>query len=117
MRFCQTLLPVIVSLCALAKVGFGGDWPQILGPNRDGIAVGETLLDEWPDSGPKEVWQANVGQGFAGVAVYKNTVYVFHRVDGSEIVEARVAATGGIIWRQKFPCGYRGGYSNDSGPR
>ena len=117
MRFWQTLLPVIVSLCALAEVGFGGDWPQILGPNRDGIAVGETLLDEWPDSGPKEVWQANVGQGFAGVAVYKNTVYVFHRVDGSETVEARVAATGAIIWRQEFPCGYRGGYSNDSGPR
>jgi outer membrane protein assembly factor BamB len=117
MCFRQTLILVIVSLCALAKVGLGGDWPQILGPQRNGIAVDEILLDEWPDSGPKEVWQANVGQGFAGVAVHKDVVYVFHRVDGWETVEARKATTGDVVWTQDFPCDYRGGYSNDSGPR
>jgi outer membrane protein assembly factor BamB len=113
----QTCVLLIISLCALADVCVGGDWPQILGPNRDGIAVGETLLKEWPDSGPEEVWKADVGQGFAGVAVYEDVVYGFHRVDDAEIVEARAAATGDVIWTRKFPCDYQGGYSNDSGPR
>jgi len=113
----HTFASVFFSLCALTNHGVSGDWPQILGPNRDGIAVGETLLEEWPDTGPKEIWQADVGQGFAGVAVFRNVVYVFHRIDDSEIVEARTASSGDIIWTQSFPCGYKGGYSNDGGPR
>jgi len=117
MRSCQPAVLVVVSLCAFAELGVAGDWPQILGSNRDGIAVDETLLDEWPKSGPKEIWQAGVGQGFAGVAVDSDVVYVFHRVDGLETVEARGASTGDIIWTQRFPCAYRGGYSSDSGPR
>ena len=94
-----------------------GDWPQILGPQRDGIAVGERLLKTWPTSGPREVWQDDVGQGFAGVAVRNDVVYIFHRSGGSETVEARTATNGKIIWSEKFPCAYRGGYSSDTGPR
>jgi outer membrane protein assembly factor BamB len=120
MCFRQTLILVIVSLCALAKVGLGGDWPQILGPQRNGIAVDEILLDEWPDSGPKEVWQANVGQGFAGVAVHKDVVYVFHRVDrvfvfGVEgILRCLKLTDGSEVWSRntakeyKSPDGYFG---------
>lgn len=95
----------------------GGDWPQILGTHRDGAAVGETLLTDWPESGPQEVWQAAVGQGFAGVAVRNNVVYVFHRVGNSEVVEARRAENGKLIWKTPFPCSYRGGVSSDAGPR
>lgn len=94
-----------------------GDWPQILGPNRDGVAVGETLSRQWSSSGPVEVWKSPVGQGFAGVAVVDNVVYAFHREGNEEIVEALDAASGDSVWTQKFPCSYRGGYSSDGGPR
>ena len=40
-----------------------GDWPQILGPNRDGIAD-ESLTVSWPEKGPVEVWSAEVGTRF-----------------------------------------------------
>ena len=43
-----------------------GDWPQILGPNRNGLAVDEVLADKWPDGNPKKLWEATVGSGFAG---------------------------------------------------
>lgn len=117
MRLRQIFVPLIVSLFALPNVGLSGDWPQILGPHRDGIAVDETLLEEWPDTGPTVIWHTDIGQGFAGVAVDQGVVYAFHRVDDSEIVEARKAATGDLIWSQSFPCDYQGGYSSDAGPR
>jgi hypothetical protein len=34
-----------------------GDWPQILGPHRDGVAEQEKLAQSWPSAGPKTVWQ------------------------------------------------------------
>ncbi len=30
------------------------DWPQFLGPNRNGISDETGLLDSWPAGGPKE---------------------------------------------------------------
>ena len=94
-----------------------GDWPQILGPDRNGVAVGETLLDSWPSGGPHLEWASEVGQGFAGVAVRDDVVTIFHRVGGTEVVECRNAATGKEIWSQSFSCDYQSGMSSDSGPR
>ena len=94
-----------------------GDWPQILGPERDGIASGEQLLSAWPARGPREVWKTGVGQGFAGVAVRDNRLVLFHRLGSAEVVEARSATTGAEIWRSEFPCHYQSGMSSDSGPR
>lgn len=94
-----------------------GDWPQILGPNRDSVAVGEELLETWPDSGPEEAWTAAVGEGFAGVAVRDNRLVLFHRQNDREIVEARSALNGRKIWSAEFPVRYQSGLSSDNGPR
>jgi len=56
-----------------------GDWPQILGPNRDGIAD-ESLTVSWPEKGPVEVWSAEVGTGFSGPAVRDGKVYQLHQL-------------------------------------
>ncbi|MEZ6058889.1 MAG: PQQ-binding-like beta-propeller repeat protein [Planctomycetaceae bacterium] len=94
-----------------------GDWPQILGPNRDGIAVDEKLLDAWPSAGPQTVWAAQTGEGFAGVAVRDGILVLFHRRDDSEIAEARDAVTGDQVWSAEFGCRYESGLSSDNGPR
>lgn len=94
-----------------------GDWPQILGPNRTGVAVGETLLKEWPADGPNQVWSKPVGSGFAGVSVVGKTAIVFHRKANEEIVEAVNIADGETLWTSPAPCNYRSGVSSDSGPR
>ena len=94
-----------------------GDWPQILGPNRDGIAVNERLLDAWPTDGPKTLWTSEVGEGFAGVAVHENMLILFHRQGDQEVVEGRDAQTGEQIWSTGFDCRYQSGMSSDNGPR
>lgn len=96
---------------------YAGDWPQILGPNRTAVATGETLLKQWPATGPKEVWTKPVGSGFAGISVVSDTAIVFHRKANEEIVEAVNATNGETLWTSPAPCDYRSGISSDSGPR
>jgi len=99
------------------KSASAGDWPQILGPNRNGQAEGEQLAESWPSSGPKVLWRYKLGSGYAGAAVAGERVVVFHRVDSSERVECLNAQSGKSVWKCDFPANYRPGYNPDAGPR
>ena len=43
----------------------GADWPQFLGPNRNGTTTETNLVPGWPREGPPVVWQRKVGEGFS----------------------------------------------------
>lgn len=59
------------------------DWPQWLGPQRDGKSPDKGLLKEWPADGPPRLWQnSDIGVGFSGVAVANGTVYITGDQDG-----------------------------------
>ncbi len=110
--FCWTL----VGLASATTIAKAGDWPQILGPHRNGQADDE-ILAAWPDSGPKQLWTFQLGSGFAGPAVVGKRVFVFHRVGGDERVQALDAETGESLWKTDFTANYRGGVNPDNGPR
>lgn len=115
--------PYILLLLGCSAVGMmvpgasAGDWPQILGPNRNGVAADERISTSWPDSGPKVLWQRNVGSGFSGVSVSREVAVLFHRIDDAEIVEAMHGLTGRRIWKSSFPAAYVPSYTSDDGPR
>lgn len=112
------LLLVICGTLFSASTLLAGDWPQILGPNRDGRATAdEKLADSWPKSGPPVVWQRDVGDGFAGVAVSGGTLVVFHRVEDEEVAEALDAKTGEPQWKSGSATRFSTGFSDDQGPR
>ena len=94
-----------------------GDWPQILGPTRNGVAQKETIADSWPSGGPKFVWEKEVGQGFAGVSVANGIAVFFHRVGDEETAEGLDAKTGKNLWKTTFPAEYVPSYNPDAGPR
>lgn len=110
--FAPSLLVAVFSASALA-----GEWPQILGPQRDGRATGEKIADAWPKTGPKVVWSYKVGSGFAGPAVISQRVIVFHRVGDQERIEALSTVDGKSLWKTDFDATYRGGINPDDGPR
>ncbi|MCA9035613.1 MAG: PQQ-binding-like beta-propeller repeat protein [Planctomycetaceae bacterium] len=89
----------------------------MLGPNRDGIAVGETLAERWSQNGPESLWQQEVGSGFAGVAVAGDRVILFDREGPSEVVRCLDSESGKQLWKSESPCRYQGGVSGDKGPR
>ena len=93
------------------------DWPQFLGPARDGRYAGAPLAASWPDGGPRRLWSRPVGAGFAGPVVSGDRVILFHRVGRREVVEALDAATGDTVWRYDYPTSYRDDFGFDEGPR
>ncbi len=94
-------------VAGLAAISVAGDWPQILGPHRNGIADGERLAASWPKGGPKIVWQRDVDDGVAGVAVAGGKAVLFHRSGDQELVEAMDAATGKVLWKAAFATRFR----------
>ena len=93
------------------------DWPQHLGPERNGVYTGPALAESWGAQGPRAVWRKSVGQGFSGPVVAQGRVILFHRVGNEEVVEALDARTGAPQWRYAYATGYRDDFGFDEGPR
>lgn len=93
------------------------DWPQILGPSRNGIYTGPEIVPSFPRNGPPSLWKKDVGAGFAGPAVAGDRLILFHRVGSRETVEAMDANTGKTIWTFDYPTSYRDDFGFDEGPR
>jgi len=94
-----------------------GDWPQILGPDRNCVAQGEHVRRYWGSERPKEIWQRDVGEGLAGVAVAGGRVVLYHRLGDEQVVEAMAVETGEVLWTYRWPTHYVSTISPDSGPR
>jgi outer membrane protein assembly factor BamB len=93
------------------------DWPQFLGPGRNGVYSGNDLATKWPAGGPAVVWKKDVGQGFSSPVVAEGRLVLFHRVGDKEVVEALDAATGRAIWSFDYATQYRDDFGFDEGPR
>ena len=118
----DTRVPAVVVVIFWISIGIGGpglaqDWPQFLGPNRDGRYSGPPIAADWPGGSPKEVWRRPVGEGFAGPVVAGDRVFVFHRLGDREVLDALAVATGEPLWRYEYPTTYRDDFGFDEGPR
>jgi len=92
-------LALTVMLVLMTSYIMAADWPQYLGPDRNGIATETGLKRSWPEDGPKVLWTFPLGEGFAGPAVSDGKVYVLDRV-GSEqdVLRCIDLATGKEEW-------------------
>lgn len=98
-------LGVVLAVCALVLTGScaRADWPQLLGPTRNGISTETGLARSWPEVGPKLVWQTTVTDGFSGPAVYQGKVYVTDRVPKQQdLLRCLDLATGKEEWRYAY---------------
>lgn len=93
------------------------DWPQFLGPNRDGTAAVSEAAIHVPEGEAKVLWRASLGTGFAGPAVAEGKVLIFHRVGNEAHLDALDPATGKAIWTFSYPTDYVDSFGFDNGPR
>ncbi len=107
------------------------DWPQYLGPKRDGVWRETGIVDTLPKA-PKYLWRQPVGQGYSGPAVAGGKVFVTDlipgkdakmpksgfgtsQIPGKERVLCLDEKTGDTLWKQEYDCTYRVSYPG--GPR
>ena len=52
-------------------------WPRFRGEDFDNISKSPVkLIDKFGSSGPKILWSVELGEGHAGAAIYKGSVYL-----------------------------------------
>ncbi len=91
------------------------DWPQFLGPTRDGQSPSMTLAAV-PKEGWPLRWKAAVGEGFSGPVVVSNCVYLFHRSEGQEVLSAYLVTDGSLKWKQALATSYSAQFGGTEGP-
>jgi outer membrane protein assembly factor BamB len=104
------------SLCLGGDI-LGADWPQFLGPQRNGISTETGLLHSWGDKGPPLLWKQKVGEGFSGPVVAKGRLILLHRLGDEEVVESLDAVTGKGQWKFSYPTAYNDQIDKGDGPR
>lgn len=112
------------------------DWPQWLGPQRDGVWRETGIIDTFPKDGPNIRWRAKVAAGYSGPAVAGGRVYLTDRVldkgaknhnesmfphkpsagiPSKERILCLNEATGETVWTHEYNCPYQISYP--LGPR
>lgn len=97
----QTICVAIALSCFFASqsVAETYEWPQWLGPNRDGITQETGLLQEWPEAGPKLLWMNNdAGIGYSGPAIAGGRMFLMGSRDSIEQLIALDPNTGKELW-------------------
>lgn len=94
------------------------DWPQWLGPNRDGRSTETGLNVDWQAKEPAELWRKPLGGGYSSVLQVGGMLYTMDRQGSEERVVCLEAATGNEVWSYRSAADYgtlRMGYAE--GPR
>lgn len=93
-------------MMAVAAAGMAGDWPCYLGPDQTSASAETGLLRSWPAEGPKLVWKAAMGAGFAGPIVAGGEVFILDRggEEGKEqdILRCLSLADGAEKWKAAY---------------
>jgi outer membrane protein assembly factor BamB len=91
------------------------DWPQWLGPRRDGVWRETGIVSKFPPGGPKALWRTPIAGGYAGPAVSDGKVFVTDRTEKQERVLCLDAKDGRVLWTHAYDCAYSISYP--AGPR
>ena len=116
---------VAVSMIASAIIGVLGvpndsyseDWPQWRGPERNGISAETGLLQQWPEAGPRLIWQIrNLGDGYGAPSIADGKIYLLVNQgldqesvlalddkDGSTLWSTQIGKVGNPNQRPNYP--------------
>src|SRR5579859_7257484 len=85
----------------LAPVAFAADWPQWLGPKRDGSSPEKVA--PWKEP-LKILWRHSVGEGNSAPIVAAGRVFLHSKINGKleEQLAAYDAKTGKPLWKTPY---------------
>lgn len=122
----------LACLLGLSALSQAADWPQWMGPARDGVWHEDGIIKKIPADGLKLRWRAEVAGGYAGPAVAAGKVFVLdwtakpgtekakdpfdrNTKAGTERVLCFKESDGTLLWKHEYDCPYTISYS--AGPR
>lgn len=125
-------LGLLALLCTEIEVTCADDWPQWMGPQRDGVWRETGVVEKFPASGAPRRWRTEIGGGYSGPSVAGDRVYLMDRLVPTNAPKAKSAfdtsrlpgnervlcfneADGRLLWAHEYDCPYTVSYA--AGPR
>lgn len=80
-------------------------WPGFRGPKLDGISDEMVDPSAWAKTGPKKLWQVDVGEGYASPAIVNGRAYLldYDAVARADVLRCLSMGDGRDIWRRSYP--------------
>ena len=107
----------VLPLTCMTVSVFATDWPQFLGPNRNGSYTGADVSFTWDEKGPARLWKVSVGRGFSGPVVSQSRLFLHQRKGDAEELLCLEADSGKTLWSVSDPTTYHDSFGFDDGPR
>src|SRR4030042_3308532 len=97
---------IIATTCMIAACAIhlnAQDWPQFLGPERNGTSPEKGILRSWPETGPEVLWTADLGPGFGGPVIKDGKAYLLDRDDKyGDYMRCFDMETGKELWKYGY---------------
>lgn len=106
---------IVLVSCGMAQPTAAEEWPQFLGPMRNGTSAETGLIQTFPAGGPDVLWRQPLGVGMSSVAVTKGFAVTLFQDETSQYVVAFDAVSGDPRWRTPVAPAFENGMGH--GPR
>ena len=93
------------------------DWPDFLGPDRNGKSSEVGLPTTWPAGGPPVVWQKKIGTGYSAPVISHGRLFHFARFGDTARLTCLNSQTGDELWTCDYPTDYTDMLGYNNGPR
>jgi outer membrane protein assembly factor BamB len=87
-------------------VSSAAEFPQFLGPNRNGNIPNVHLNTNWTEHPPRQLWKIAVGEAWTGFVVSKGFAITQEQRGPEELVTCYDLQTGKLIWSHAEPVHY-----------
>ena len=92
------------------------DWTQWGGPQRNFKSESKGLATTWPETGPRRLWQRELGEGYSAIVADRGMLFTMYRKGDNEVVIALDAATGKTMWEYSYAAPFSAEYDMTNGP-
>ncbi|MCI0642821.1 MAG: PQQ-like beta-propeller repeat protein [Gemmataceae bacterium] len=113
MRHALGIAIVVLSLTTVRA----DDWPDFLGPKRNGISSEKNLNWSWQTKPPKELWRMPLGSGYGSLTIVGERVYTLAKRGERDGVVCLGADQGDEIWAVDAAPTYIDFQRQGAGPR
>jgi outer membrane protein assembly factor BamB len=109
---------LVVLLLCKGTFAQSADWNQWGGASRNFKASTKGLATSWSPTGPRKVWQRQLGDGYSAIAAAGGKLFTMYRKGEQDVVIAMDATTGKTLWEYAYSAPFAKEYdmSHGEGP-
>jgi len=110
------VLALALFLTTMTASAQSSDWTQWGGPQRNFKSESKGLATTWPETGPRRLWQRELGEGYSAIVADRGMLFTMYRKGENEVVIALDAATGKTMWEYSYAAPFSAEYDMTNGP-